>query len=117
MVTTAPENTERVIRIADNETLFREVNDGIEASLQESGSSADRMSAFVCECGAKECTDTIALPRDEYESLRSNPAQFMVLHGHELPDVERVLRDEGRYLVVEKTGAGRVIAEEQNPRR
>ena len=116
LVTTAPDDTDRVVRIADNESLFREVNETIEQSLEESRTGADEMSAFVCECGAKDCTETINLTPREYELLRSNPAQFMVLQGHELPDVERVLADKGRYLVVEKTGAGRVVAEEYDPR-
>jgi hypothetical protein len=116
LVTTAPENTQRVVRIADNETLFRDVNERIEGSLEESGTGADETSAYVCECGAKDCTRTLALSPREYEQLRSHPAQFMVLRGHEQPDAERVVNDLGRYLVVEKIGPGRVIAEESDPR-
>jgi hypothetical protein len=42
---------------------------------------------------------------------------LLVVKGHELPEVERVIESSDGYLVVAKLGAGRVLAEQLEPRR
>lgn len=45
-----------------------------------------------------------------------NPARFIVLRGHELPEVERVVDGNGRYIVVEKFGDAAEVAAATAPR-
>ena len=116
LVATEPETGERIVRIANNESLFREVNERIEATVQQNGASTESTTGFVCECGAPDCTETVSLTPADYEAIRANPSQFVVLPGHVEEDAERIVRDEGDYLVVEKIGVGRVVAEERDPR-
>ena len=86
-------------RLARNQALFREVNERI----NEVRSPAVSLVEFVCECSEASCTRSLLLAPDEYDAVRSNPTHFIVARGHEMAEVERVLADHERYLVVEKT--------------
>ena len=103
------------MRIAKTESLFRDVNERVaEAADRFDASEA----AFVCECADAACTDRIEAPLDEYERVRADGAQFLLVPGHEDTRVERVVRARRRYAVVEKFE--RRIAEtvrRLNPRR
>jgi hypothetical protein len=57
---------------------------------------------FMCECGDVTCTSVIRLKPDEYERLRIDPAQFVVLPGHDMPDLEDVVEHHNDYFVVKK---------------
>jgi hypothetical protein len=99
-------------RLARNQVLFREVNERL---LELSnGSSLDRFE-FLCECSGEECAETVILSLDEYESVRTEPTAFLILPGHEIPEIERVVERNGRYAVVEKT-TGETFAIETDPR-
>jgi hypothetical protein len=101
-------------RIAENELLFRSVNERIE-ELTESWSQA-AMSA-ICECGDKDCFAPIDLPADEYRSLLGSERsgrRFIVLPGHEIPDVETVVERHEDYLIVEKPAEAVEIARDRD---
>jgi hypothetical protein len=103
----------RTARIGKNEALFREVNESIRnvAPIEEA------MFEVLCECGAKSCTEQFEIPIAEYESVRSDPALFVLVNGHQAPDVEDVVEDEGVFLVVRKRpGVPEEIARATDPR-
>jgi hypothetical protein len=108
----------RAKRVAQNETLFREVNERVEeiASGFAHHDEEDRAIGFVCECGRRDCTESIEATRAQYESVRSNPLRFLVLPGHEDEGVERVVERKERFFVVVKLGEGARLAAEQDPR-
>lgn len=54
-------------RIAHNETLFREVNERIEAG--QSPVADDELVAFRCECGSLRCNQLVELTVAEYERV------------------------------------------------
>jgi hypothetical protein len=89
-------------RIARNEALFREVNEGIERGLWPEQQSAPV--AFRCECARLDCSEPVEIVVAEYERIRGNPRWFIVRNGHELPDFEIVVERTDRYAVVEKLG-------------
>ena len=101
------------IRIAENQSRFREANEEIEAA-------ADRMQLggpipFLCECPRPECTDLTRLSLDEYEEIRQFPRYFLTVPGHEDLAVASgaavvVAEEEGRYVTVEKIGVAGEIA-------
>jgi hypothetical protein len=101
-------------RIAHNENLFRQVNERIEAGQwpNEEGEPT----AFRCECGSLRCNMLVELPLAEYERVRANPTHFVVLPGHEIPAVERVVERSAGHVVVEKIGESARVAEETDPR-
>ena len=106
--------TEREERLSRNEVLFREVNERIEGT--QSSQSVGGYSDFLCECGDKDCVEQIPLTPAEYQDIRSEPTQFFVRPGHEVPDIERVVQAGDRFLVVRKQEEAAVFAEEHDPR-
>lgn len=101
-------------RLAQNETLFREVNERLEELSRRTGTAEGGVD-FVCECADETCTGRIHLSLPEYEQVRADPQQFLVLPGHEAA-VEHVVADRGAYRIVEKEGEAGEVAEEEDPR-
>jgi hypothetical protein len=102
-------------RMAETEALFREVNEEIAAAAERF--DADE-AEFVCECSDAACADRLEVPLEEYERVRAEPAQFLLVPGHEAVHVERVVRLRGGYSVVEKVEQRmRAIVERLHPRR
>ncbi len=101
-------------RLARNEAVFRDVNEAIRSGRWPGEDQAH--GAFRCECAQLGCNELIDLSVDEYERVRSNANLFVLAPGHQRPDIEAVLEDHGRYLVVEKRGEGRRVAERTDPR-
>jgi hypothetical protein len=71
---------------------------------------------FVCECAQVDCVEQILLTVSEYEALRREPERFAVSSGHDNPDVDRVVAEGERYVVVEKIGTGAATARRLDPR-
>jgi hypothetical protein len=104
-------------RVAKNEALFRRVNERIEEINEALARNSDSESDFLCECGNDDCTSPVSATLSEYEEVRSNARHFLIAHGHDVIDVERVVRETDRYAVVEKfSGEARRIAVETDPR-
>ena len=107
--------TDREARIANNEAIAREINEGIEEAL--ASRSPEGHIRMVCECGAGDCELLIAITVSEYEDVRQNGRRFVVVKDHVIPDVERVVAETERFDVVEKVeGTSAEIAEELDPR-
>ena len=100
---------ERTRRIGLNEAMFREINERLEALAERRGQSG--LLDLVCECGHRDCADRIILTPEEYRALRSDSAQFVVLPGHEIPEVEDVVqRMRGRLIVRKRAGEAEAVA-------
>jgi hypothetical protein len=107
---------ERARRIGENEALYRSINEKIEGLNETFGVVAESM-AVICECGRLECSRQIELDIPTYEHVRADPTHFVVLPGHELPDVETVIERGDGFVVVEKHGGlPAQVAREQDPR-
>jgi hypothetical protein len=89
-------------RLAHNEELFREINDARDQSHE--GPSAQNLT-FVCECSDRGCDERIVLSASEYEQIRESPNRFIVVPGHEIPEIERIVEERGAFDVVEKDAA------------
>jgi hypothetical protein len=101
-------------RIAKTEALFRNVNEGIKDASDRLDTNAGR---FVCECGDPNCTDRIEVPLDEYESVRDHPTRFVVSPGHVKGPVEKIVKRNRAYSVIDKIDrAVARIAKQLNPR-
>ena len=102
-------------RIAKNEAVAREINEGIEASLSEA--SAEGHVRMLCECSNSGCEELIAISIQEYEQVRRDARTFAVWKGHVTPDVEDVVAETDRYVVVRKReGTPAEVAEATDPR-
>jgi hypothetical protein len=103
---------DRARRVAANEAVARQVNEEL-TPLQVTDSLA-----LLCECGSRECHATHEVSRSEYEEVRANPTRFLVVIGHDLPDVESVVSTRGEHAVVEKDDPeARDLARRTDPRK
>jgi hypothetical protein len=103
-------------RVARNDALFREANEGI----QRAATAYDVLEKipFICECADETCRELVTLSADQYEEVRRNPRHFLNVVNHERADqgASQVVKDRGRYVIVEKTGYAAKLVEELDPR-
>jgi hypothetical protein len=108
----ADEGVER--RLAANETMFREVNEGIERG-QWPGEDREPV-GFRCECARLGCNLLVKLTLAEYEQVRAHPRRFMMVPGHEIPGVETVVEQRPGYVIVQKREEAGERAAASDPR-
>jgi hypothetical protein len=107
---------ERERRMAQNEALFREVNERVH-DLADTGREPEQVdSDYLCECANSDCTFRVPLRVSEYEAVRADPKQFVVLPGHFTPEVEELVQRADRYWVVRKSGEAGEFVEALDPR-
>lgn len=96
----------RLERKARNEALLREVNERIERIDREAESRASQEARFEfqCECGADDgsCESRVELTIAEYEAVRAQDDRFVLFPGHETLELERVVQQNERFVVVDK---------------
>jgi hypothetical protein len=101
----------RATRAAQNESLFRRINERVEAL------SGDFDLTLVCECADPACVERLpGVRRDEYEEVRAHPDRFFVARGHERGEFEAVVEQRGDYSIVEKHGEAGDVAIDEDPR-
>jgi hypothetical protein len=101
-------------RLAANEVIFREVNEGIERG-QWPGEAGEPI-GFRCECARLGCNLLVKLTLSEYEHVRADPRRFMMVPGHQIPAVETVVEERSGYVVVEKRAEAGERAAASDPR-
>jgi hypothetical protein len=102
----------RAERAAENESLFRRINERVEELSQ----GLDELS-IVCECADAGCVERIGgVPTGEYEAVRAHADRFFVVRGHERRDVEAVVDERPLYLIVSKQGPAGDVARAEDPR-
>ena len=107
----------RADRVALNEATSRSINefsDGIRP--RGLGTDGERM-GFVCECGDAECDESVHMDRDSYESVRRDSCLFIVCRGHEIGDLEDVVRTADGFNVVRKHDDVADVVRATDPRR
>ena len=98
-------------RAARNEALFREVNESI-ARLEEEHGSTSEEAVFICECADDGCTERLpSLDLSVYRRVREQPRMFIVLPGHEDPQLARIVERHRDYVIVEKIDTAGEVAE------
>lgn len=99
-----------------NESVFREANDRI-AERRAELTSVDGPTPFLCECEDESCTALVRLTLGEYERVRSEPTQFVIVPGHPTEgEVADGLGGDG-WVCVRKHGAGSKVVRETDARR
>ena len=100
--------------MASNEAVFRDVNEGIERG-QWPGDEAKPV-GFRCECARLGCNLLVELKLADYERVRAHPRRFVMIPGHELPEIETVIGRTPEYLIVEKRDEAGERADASDPR-
>ena len=104
---------ERERRMTQNEALFREVNERVQEKAEDFGGGTFE---YFCECANPDCTFRLTLTSAEYERVRADPAQFVVLPLHFTPEIETLVVENEGHWVVRKTGEAGDYVERLDPR-
>jgi hypothetical protein len=103
-------------RVAKNEALFRDVNERVKEIDDDHRVPTEELWDFLCECGEADCLERVSLTRADYERVRANAVQFVIVPGHETPEVERVVAETPRFAIVEKKASEQSVALNTDPR-
>jgi hypothetical protein len=116
MSTVAPVDDDRQRRLAQNEALYREVNERVNDQTQRQALTLEEPGVYMCECSNLDCTLRIEVPLSEYEAVRAFPRRFMVAAGHDIPEAETIVERASGSWVVEKQDEAGELAEQLDPR-
>jgi hypothetical protein len=106
---------DREARLAANEAIARDINEGIEEAL--AARTEEGHVRMICECGHLDCERVVAIRLEEYEAVRADPLRFVVVEDHVIADVEDVVDRTDRYVVVRKReGTPAAVADATDPR-
>ena len=102
-------------RLAENEVYFRKVNEQVEAQLAsikdlatEEGKQhhiyddASTLFHFYCECSDENCRKRIAISLNDYNTHHKQNDQFIIIPGHEVPIIEKVVHKRIDFWTVRK---------------
>jgi hypothetical protein len=105
--------SQRADRIAENESLFRAANERVKDYEERRTRMLER---YFCECANPECRGMVRLGKADYERVRSNSRRFVIIPGHEVPDVETVIERNEGWAIVEKAPETSPTVEALDPR-
>jgi hypothetical protein len=101
-------------RLAENEVIFRKANEAVQKDLHRLYKTAKEEGYddlyreteaplhFYCECADEKCRQRIIMPPSKYTELHNSRTRFVIKHGHQVPEIERVVLKEKQYTVVDK---------------
>ncbi len=99
---------ERTRRVAENEALFRQVNERVVGSERRPAETFE----IVCECADTQCMEHLRVTTEVYERTRSEPTDFLLKPGHAKPEYETVIDANEEFELVRKTGAAGSVAKQ-----
>ena len=102
--------------MAKNEAMHRAVNREIENVAEDFGERGGDMLEVLCECGQPGCTSLLLVTIRDYDRVHGQRDRFVVAPGHADPELERIVEEAERYLVVDKFGQAEAVAEDEERR-
>ena len=76
-------------RIARNDHMFRQANEGIHAAAEVYEVEEDMRIPFICECADPACREIIRLSQDDYEAVRAESRHFLNVNAVKRLEVTR----------------------------
>jgi hypothetical protein len=90
-------------RLVENEVIFRDANKNVQEFIEiDTDLPLDKTYQFYCECSRPDCLEHIKLTISKYKELHQKKRHFVILTGHEFKEVEKVIKKNADYEVVEK---------------
>ena len=86
-------------RVLQTEEFFRDVNEVIARTGAASGCS------FRCECANPFCNATFEMDGENLKTLHATPGYYVILAGHDIPELEDVVQRQSGYAIVRKRAA------------
>ena len=99
---------ERTRRVAENEALFRQVNERVVGRERRPAETFE----IVCECADTQCMEHLRVTTEVYERTRSEPTDFLLKPGHAKPEYETVIDANEEFERVRKTGEAGSVAKQ-----
>ena len=102
------------MHMAENEVVFRQFNEKAQARFDEikrvaaeEGEEAlskqyDVPLPFFCECSDENCKKRIYIAPSQYKAIHAQRNSFILISGHEVTDIEKVIKKEKDYVIVNK---------------
>ncbi len=97
-----------------NEMIFRRANEQISIGLDKVDAqhidkgepqlvrSEDYILHFLCECSDETCVTRIPMTISSFKKIHLNRGSFIIKLKHQVKSIEKVVRSEADYSVVEK---------------
>ena len=104
-------------RQIENEMIFRRANekvgddlDELDAELIEHGHpeltrSVDLILHLKCECSDENCEARIPIKLEVYQKIHENRDAFIIKQKHQVEAIEKVIKTEDDYSIVEKNNS------------
>lgn len=104
-------------RQIENEMIFRRINEkvgddlgALDAMHIEDGNvhlihDEEMVLQFKCECSDENCSTRIPVKLREYQAIHANRDTFIVLPGHQVDKIEKILKKTAQYSVVMKNNS------------
>ena len=101
-------------RMTENEAIFRKHNEKLEKQLTDLsdmaeqdghsgyGNSDELLLQFYCECCDENCHERVELSVSKYRDIHKNRKRFVIVPGHDVVGLERIVEESERYHAVEK---------------
>lgn len=98
----------------ENEVVFRHHNERVQKNFQEIKQLAreanqeylvrddDTALHFYCECSDENCRQRVQMKPTVYTKIHKRRNCFVLISGHDVKRIERVIQKEKHYWVVEK---------------
>jgi hypothetical protein len=86
-------------RMRETEQFFRGINEVIARKTPPNGGR------FLCECANSHCNTTFEMDAQDLMLLHVQPGAYVVLAGHDLPDLEDVVERRDGYAIVRSRAA------------
>jgi hypothetical protein len=114
-------------RRAENEIVFRRFNESVLGHLNELDKVAqeegvkiveideEKPLLFYCECSDETCKQRIKISPSAYATIHKKRDTFIIVGGHEVASVERVVDKNRHYYVVKKHKKPLALARKLNP--
>ena len=102
---------ERARRVAENEILFRQVNQHVIGRRRHAENFE-----IVCECADAACMEHVRVTTESYERARGQPTDFLLKPGHAQPEFETTIESHEDFVLVRKTGEAASIAKKLDSR-
>jgi hypothetical protein len=102
---------ERARRVAENEMLFRQVNEHVVGSDRRPAETFE----ILCECADTGCMEHVRVTTESYERARAQPTDFLLRPRHADPEFETIIESHEDFVLVRKSGEAAAIARKHDP--
>ncbi len=65
----------------------------------------DTLLRFKCECSDEDCKERIALKLSDYQEIHTDRGKYIVMPGHQVDAIEKVIKSNPEYNVVMKNNS------------